>query len=75
MVTLLSGLDTPSGIAWHQGSLYLSHFAGSQLDGNGGGTGGTAAISKLANVDSYALQGKVGCICVLSERSLCSSLQ
>lgn len=48
VVILLEGLDTPVGIAWLKGSLYVSGFAG-----------GKGVVQRYDDVDAWALQGKV----------------
>lgn len=55
---LLSGWDTPVGIAWGNGSLYVAHWEGGTSTPQGM-TGGIAVIDRLDDVDSYALEGKV----------------
>lgn len=45
LTTLVSGWDTPNGITWHNGSLYVAE---------------PSKIWRLDNVDDYALAKKVG---------------
>ena len=48
LVTLLSGLDTPNGVAWHNGDLYVA---------------GVSTVYKIEGVDAKVLDGTFDQVC------------
>ena len=58
VVPLLAGLDSPNGVVWHQGSLYVAEIR---------------RITRYDNVDAYALAGQVR-RCEETSRNFCLGL-
>lgn len=59
-LTVLKGLDTPVGITWLNGSLYVAQFTSGSKGANGKFTGGHAVIKRYDKIDDCVLQNKVG---------------
>jgi hypothetical protein len=57
---LLSGLDSPVGIAWHGGALYVAHWVDGTPGKDGEMQGGSPQIMRLPGVDAYAVAEQVG---------------
>ena len=48
VVTILTGLERPNGVAWHKGSLFVAE---------------TTQITRYDRIDSYAFAGQVPTPC------------
>ena len=56
VVPVLSNLDRPNGVAWHNSSLFVAEVT---------------TISRFDDVDSYALAGRVSAVCHSAQHTVC----